>query len=82
MSYGELEIVSGHVDGSVIVWWAATRMIMLQVQTSNPSFRTESIVGIDILCVSYGKLKIVSGHVDGSVIVWWAATGMIMLQVR
>ncbi|KAG5175942.1 hypothetical protein JKP88DRAFT_283179 [Tribonema minus] len=31
VAYGALELVSGHADGAVVVWWVATGMVMLRV---------------------------------------------------
>jgi hypothetical protein len=32
IAYGKLEVLSGHADGTIIVWWATTGMIMLKVR--------------------------------------------------
>jgi hypothetical protein len=32
IAYGKLEVLSGHADGTIIVWWVTTGMIMLKVR--------------------------------------------------
>jgi hypothetical protein len=34
---GSLELLSGHADGAVVVWWVATGMVMLRVSVCSCS---------------------------------------------
>ncbi|CAM9121197.1 unnamed protein product [Chrysoparadoxa australica] len=72
VSYGVLEIVSGHQDGTLIVWWADSGLVMLKVKVHSAPIRD----------LQFDATKIVSAGNDEIVAVTDLTTGEPMMSLR
>ncbi|CAM9770934.1 unnamed protein product, partial [Laminaria digitata] len=72
VSYGRLELVSGHEDGTVIVWWASTGLIMMK----------SKVHGGPVRQLQFDATKVVSCGTDGSIVVTDLTTGECTMTLR
>ncbi|CAM9423819.1 unnamed protein product, partial [Discosporangium mesarthrocarpum] len=72
VSYGRLELVSGHEDGTIIVWWATTGLIMMTSRVHRGPVRQ----------LQFDATKVVSCGMDQIVAVTDLTTGEAMMSLR
>ncbi|CAM9108876.1 unnamed protein product [Ectocarpus sp. 6 AP-2014] len=72
VSYGRLELVSGHEDGTVVVWWASTGLIMMKSKVHSGPIRQ----------LQFDATKVVSCSTDGTITVTDLTTGECTMTLR
>eukprot|EP00903_Cladosiphon_okamuranus_P006314 g6190.t1 len=72
VSYGRLELVSGHEDGTVIVWWASTGLIMMKSKVHEGPVQQ----------LQFDAIKVVSCSTDGTITVTDLTTGDCTMTLR
>ncbi|CAM9114367.1 unnamed protein product [Scytosiphon promiscuus] len=72
VSYGRLELVSGHEDGTVVVWWASTGLIMMK----------SKVHGGPVQQLQFDATKVVSCSTDGTITVTDLTTGECTMTLR
>ncbi|CAM9393000.1 unnamed protein product [Choristocarpus tenellus] len=70
--YGRLELVSGHEDGTIIVWWATTGLVMMKTWVHKGPVRQ----------LQFDATKVVSCGMDHIVAVTDLTTGETIMSLR